>query len=134
MVKISKEPSSVEECLYFTNRTLGENGRAMAWVYKPECPACKKGRLGKPIKKNGKPDKKADHFECPECNHKISNEEAEQILKVDVNYTCPHCSNVGEATIGYKRKSFHGVPAYVFACGKCGEEIGITKKMKQPKK
>jgi predicted RNA-binding Zn-ribbon protein involved in translation (DUF1610 family) len=129
-----KEPSSMEECLYFSNRTLGENGKAMAWVYRAECPSCKKGRIGKPIKKNGKPDKKADHFECPECKHQISNEEAENIFKVEVKYTCPHCGNVGEATTEYKRRSFQGVQAFVFACGKCGEKIGITKKLKATKK
>lgn len=129
-----KEPTSMEECLYFTNRTLGESGRAMAWVYRPECPACKKGRIGKPIKKNGKPDKKADYFECPECKHQISNAEAEEILKVEVKYKCPHCGNEGETTTEYKRKSFQGVPAYVFTCDKCGEKIGLTKKMKNTKK
>ncbi len=46
-----KKPDSMEECLYFTNRSIG-NGNAIAWVYRKECPKCKKGRLGKPIKKD----------------------------------------------------------------------------------
>lgn len=134
MIEILKEPTSIGECLFFSNRTLGETGKATAWVYRPECPSCKKARIGKPIKKNGKPDKKAEYFECPECKHQISNEEAETIFKVEIKYTCPHCGNVGEATTEYKRESFKGVKAFVFSCEKCGEKIGITKKMKKPKK
>ena len=129
-----KEPASMEECLYFTNRTIRETGKAMAWVYRPECPQCKKGRLGKPIKKNGKVDKKADYYECPECKHQMPKEEAENILKVEVKYKCPECGNEGFATTEYKRKSFKGVPAYVFVCEKCNAKIGITKKMKKAKK
>ncbi len=124
----------MDECLYFTNRTLEETGKATAWVCKPECPECKKGRIGKPIKKNGKADKKSDYYECPLCKHQISNEEADAILKVEIKYTCPHCGNEGEATTEYKRVKFKGIPAYVFCCGKCGEEIGITKKLKKVKK
>ncbi|MFH1642779.1 MAG: hypothetical protein ABIC04_07840 [Nanoarchaeota archaeon] len=129
-----KEPSSMDECLYFTNRTLGDTGKAMAWIIRPECGQCKKGRIGKPIKKNGKVDKKADYFECPECKARMPKEEAENILKVEVKYTCPECGNAGETTTESKRKSFKGVPAYIFECGKCGVKIGITKKMKEPKK
>ena len=128
-----KQPSSMDECLYFTNRTI-DSGKAMAWVYKPECPECKKGRLGKPIKKNGKVDKKADYFECPECKHQMPLSEAEEKLRVEVIYTCPHCGHSGEATTEYKRKSFQGVPSYVFVCEKCKQKIGITKKMKDIKK
>ena len=129
-----KEPSSMNECIYFTNRTLGENGSAMAWVCRPLCPKCKKGRLGKPIKKNGKVDKKATCYECPECKHQIQMEEADKLLKVEVKYTCPYCKNVGEATTQYQREKFEGVPAYIFECGKCSKKIGITKKMKDTKK
>ncbi|MBS3098395.1 hypothetical protein J4209_06395 [Candidatus Woesearchaeota archaeon] len=129
-----KEPSSMDECIYFTNRTLGEKGKIMAWVYRPLCPKCKKGKLGKPIKKNGKPDKKAEYYECPECKYQIPIGEADKLLKVEVKYTCPYCGNVGEATTEYQRKNFEGVPAYIFVCEKCGKKIGITKKMKEGKK
>ena len=61
-------------------------------------------------------------------------EEADKLLKVEVKYTCPYCGNVGEATTGYKREKFEGVPAYIFECGKCSKKIGITKKMKGTKK
>ena len=39
-----KKPQSVEECVYFTNRTI-DTGRTMAWVFRKECPTCKKGNL-----------------------------------------------------------------------------------------
>src|SRR3989338_6745200 len=104
-----KSPDSMDECLYFTNRSIGE-GYATAWVYRKECPKCKKGRLGKPIKKNGKTDKKAAYYECPACSYE------------------------GEATSEYKRKTFEGIQSFVFECGKCNKKIGITKKMKKSKK
>ena len=86
-----KKPSSMEECLYFTNRPIGE-GFATAWAYRKECPKCKKGRLGKPIKKNGKVDKKADYYECPLCKYQESNEQVESSVKLEVQYKCPYCS------------------------------------------
>ena len=65
-----KKPGSTDECLYFTNRSIGE-GYATAWAYRGECPKCKKPTIGKPIKKNGKVDKKAEYYECSKCNKKI---------------------------------------------------------------
>ena len=129
-----KKPGSMEECLYFTNRSLDNDGYAVAWVYRPLCQKCKKGRMGKPIKKDGKPDKKSPMYECPECKFQRPNEEVESELSVDVEYKCPHCSFEGMATTEYKRKNFEGVPSYVFACGKCKKSIGITKKLKSSKK
>ena len=128
-----KKPDSMEECLYFTNRSIGE-GFAIAWVYRKECPKCKKGRLGKPIKKNGKADKKSDYYECPICKHQESNEEVEKSVRLEVEYKCPYCGNEGQATTEYKRKVFEGIPSYVFECEKCGKKIGVTKKLKETKK
>jgi|TARA_B100002003_G_C13977095_1_gene472642 predicted RNA-binding Zn-ribbon protein involved in translation (DUF1610 family) len=128
-----KKPESMEECIYFTNRSLGEEGRATAWVYRKKCPKCD-GVLGKPIRKTGAVDKKADHYECPKCKYQESNEDVEKGLSVEIDYKCPHCGNEGEATTEYERKSFQGVKAYVFECGKCNEKIGITKKLKKTKK
>ena len=128
-----KKPASVEECVYFTNRIMGE-GRAIAWVFRKQCPKCKKGIMGKPQKKGGKLDKKADHYDCYSCGYQESNEQVENNLIVNVEYKCPHCGNEGEATTEYKRKTFEGVPSYVFECQKCRKKIGITKKLKEPKK
>lgn len=128
-----KKPTNMEECLYFTNRTIG-SGRAIAWVFKKECPKCKKGIMGKPQKKGGKVDKKADHQVCYECGYKESNEQVESGLILNVEYKCPHCSFEGETTSEYKRKTFEGVPSYVFECQKCHKKIGVTKKMKEGKK
>ena len=128
-----KKPSSMDECLYFTNRSIGE-GFATAWAYRPNCPKCKKPTMGKPLKKNGKVDKKADYFECRACKHQMSNEEVDSLAKLEVQYKCPHCGNEGEATTEYTRKVFEGIQSFVFECGKCGKKIGITKKMKGSKK
>ena len=128
-----KKPNSVQECVYFTNRTIGE-GRAMAWVFRKECPECKKGIMGKPQKKNGKNDKKADHYVCYSCGYKESNEQVENSLTINVEYKCPDCGNEGGTTTEYKRKTFEGVPSYIFECQKCKKKIGITKKLKESKK
>jgi DNA-directed RNA polymerase subunit M/transcription elongation factor TFIIS len=128
-----KRPQSMDECIYFTNRTIG-TGKAMAWVFRKDCPKCKKGVMGKPIKKGGKIDKKAPNFVCYSCAYSEDNATVEASLMVNVDYKCPHCGNEGEATTEYKRKSFEGVQSYVFLCGKCQKKIGITKKLKENKK
>ena len=129
-----KKPDSMEECLYFTSRILKNDGFATAWVYRPLCDKCKKGKLGKPIKKNGKPDKKSPNYECPNCKHQITNEETESRLKVEIEYKCVDCGNEGMTTTEHKRITFEGVQAYVFTCEKCNAKMGITKKMKKTKK
>lgn len=131
-----KMPDSMDECFYFTNRNLEEGkGSIIAWVYRPKCPKCGKGVMGKPVDpKTGKVKKKADTYTCKECGYEVDSKEFDETLKVEVQYKCPFCGNEGEATTEYKRKKYKGVDAYVFACGKCNEKIGITKKMKAVKK
>ena len=128
-----KKPNSAEECVYFTNRTI-DSGRAMAWVFRKECTKCKKGIMGKPQKKNGKFDKKADHYVCYSCGYKESNEQVENNLVLNIEYKCQYCGNEGETTTEYKRKTFEGVPSFVFECQKCHKKIGLTKKLKETKK
>lgn len=128
-----KKPSSVEECVYFTNRNI-DSGRAMAWVFRKECPKCKKGVMGKPQKKGGNIDKKAEHYVCYLCGYEESNENVENSLVLNVEYKCPYCGNEGETITEYKRKIFEGVPSYVFECQKCHKKIGLTKKLKYTKK
>jgi len=44
------EPESMEDVIYFTNRTLEEGkGKIKAWVYKKECPKCNIAKMGKPV-------------------------------------------------------------------------------------
>ena len=104
--------------------------KAMAWAFRPDCPKCGKGKMGKPIKDNGKVDKKATHYECQQCKHTMDEEEMAPLMKVNVAYTCHYCSHKGEAQVDYKRKSFKGVQAFVFECGKCGKKMPISKKLK----
>ena len=125
-------PESMDEVIYFTNRKIG-SGSAKAWAFRIKCPECGKGTMGKPVEK-GKIKIRADHYVCPECGHKEEKREHEAKLTLSVIYTCPHCGREGEAETGYKRKTFEGVQAQVFDCEFCGQKIGITKKMKKPKK
>lgn len=128
-----REAKSMEECIYFTNRSLDGDGHVKAWVFKATCPKCKKGSMGKPVEK-GKIKIRANEYVCPECGYSEEKSEHEEKLELNIIYTCPYCGHEGETTIGYNRKRFEGVPAYVFVCQACNEKIGITKKMKKGKK
>ena len=128
-----KQPESVDECIYFTRRTLMPKGRIMAWAPKKDCPKCKKALMGKPVE-TGKIKIRATEYICPECGYTEQKLEHELTLKVCVIYTCSKCGKDGETEIPYKRKSWQGVKAFVFECGDCGEKIGITKRMSAPKK
>lgn len=121
-------PNSMEECLYFTNR-----GEILAWVYRKECPKCKKARMGKPVIK-GKVKTRADKYLCPECGYEEEKSEHEASLTLESKYTCPECAKKGESTTPYVRKSYKGVQSFVIACQHCNADIPITKKLKEPKK
>ncbi|MBI4149581.1 hypothetical protein HY491_03975 [Candidatus Woesearchaeota archaeon] len=124
-------PDSMDDCIYFTRRA--GDGTIMAWVQRMPCPQCKKGRMGKPLKKNGKVDKKSPFYTCPSCNYQEQSQEHEAKLNLEIIYTCPKCSHQGETAVPYKRKLFQGVQSYIFACQKCNTIIPITKKMKDIK-
>lgn len=122
----------MDECIYFTRRKTDE-ASVTAWAFRKRCVKCKKGDMVKPLK-GGKPDKKADVYVCSNCNYQESNDQVEEEIVLNVEYSCPYCFSQGETTTEYKRKSFQGVPSYVFTCQKCGKKIGITKKMKDVKR
>ncbi len=127
-----KEPESMDEIIYFTRRAVG-NGKAMAWVYKKECPQCHKAKMGKPVE-GGKVKIRAKEYVCPECGFTEEKKQHEESLTLEAKYTCPHCGKEGEGTTEYKRKTFEGVKACVVVCQHCEGKIGITKKMKEGKK
>ncbi len=127
-------PESTNECFYFTRRTFDNNGKAVAWVLKPDCPQCGKAKMGKPRASDGHIKIRAGEYTCPACGYTVSKEEFEPTLTMNIQYTCLHCGNSGETTTNYETKKFHRVDAYVFTCQKCNEKIPITKKMKGLKK
>jgi transcription elongation factor Elf1 len=128
-----KVPSSMEECLYFTNRSLEPKGSVLAWVYRKTCPKCKKAKMGKPVEK-GKVKTRADEYVCPSCGYSEEKVVHEESLILDAKYSCPKCGKSGESSGAYKRKMFLGIPSYVVECSNCGEKIPLTKKMKNLKK
>ena len=100
-----KEPTSMEELIYLTNRKVGD-GNIMAWVYKKECPKCCKALMGKPRdEKTGKAKIRAKEYTCPECGYTVEKQEFDQTLKVEIKYKCPYCGNEGETTTECKRKN-----------------------------
>mgnify|MGYP001561542225 FL=1 len=135
-----KEPESMDECIYFTNRTIGE-GKIKAWVFKEKCPKCGKGLMGKPKdQKTGKIKIRAEEYVCPDCSYKVEKGEYEDSLTVNIKYTCPNCSHNGESKQSSKRKKIQrideetgkkqSIDAVRFQCEKCKNNIDITKKMK----
>jgi predicted RNA-binding Zn-ribbon protein involved in translation (DUF1610 family) len=136
-----KEPESMDECVYFTRRQIGEKGFVVAWAYRKNCPKCKKSIMGKPKNpKTGKPKIRAKEYTCYECGFTEDLDEHVKDMKLSVNYTCPKCEHKGDIEIPYKRKKVRrldpesgkkkGVDAFVVDCSKCGEQILITKKLK----
>jgi ribosomal protein S27AE len=136
-----KLPKSMDECIYFTNRSIRETGSAKAWVFKKECPQCKKVVMAKPRDpKTGKPKIRSKEYVCPSCNYTEEKKEHEETLNVCIIYKCPECSNNGEIEVPFKRKNVQilneetgkksSVKAIQFNCQKCEAKINITKKMK----
>ena len=133
-----KEPDSMEECIYFTNRNIGK-GKIKAWVFKEKCPKCKKALMGKPRdEKTGKPKIRSKEYVCPECNYTVEKQEYEDTLTINTQYTCHYCGNVGELSIPFKRKrtkvtdaegNKKTAEAVTFECQKCSKKLFITKKM-----
>lgn len=129
----NKIPDSMDECLYFTNRLLDNNGSVLAWVYRKDCPKCKQAKMGKPVEK-GKVKTRSETYVCPACKYSEEKQEHEPSLLLQAQYTCPECGKDGESSAPYQRKSFKGVQAYVIECQHCQAKIPLTKKLKQLKK
>lgn len=134
-----KEPESMQECIYFTNREL-PNGHVKCWVLKEKCPKCKKAFMGKPIGDKGKVKIRATEYCCPECGHAVPKQEYEDTLTASIKYKCPYCGYEDETQVPYKRKKIkifdeedqkeRAAEAIQFECSKCKKKINITKKLK----
>ncbi len=135
-----KEPESIQECVYFTNRTIGK-GKVTAWALKEKCMKCKEGLMGKPRDpKTGKPKIRAKEYECPKCHYRINDEEYENTLTANIKYTCPYCNHNGETQVPFQRKKVQiydkemkkkTVDSLRFQCNKCSKNIDITKKLRE---
>jgi len=138
---VLQEPSSMEECVYFTNRVLPNNGKIRAWVLREHCPKCKQGLMGKPLDpKTHRPKIRSDLYECPKCKYSAPIQEYEDTLTISILYTCPHCNNKDESRLPFKWKKGKILDTETgkertanlikFQCSKCKKELNITKKMK----
>ncbi|MBI4439065.1 hypothetical protein HY640_03990 [Candidatus Woesearchaeota archaeon] len=130
-----KKPDGMDECVYFTQRSLGDNqqGFAMVWVFRQNCPKCGKALMGKPRDKGGKVLVRAREYACPSCGHRAEKAAYEESLTANIEYNCPSCGFSGEKQMPFKRRKVEGVDTLRFKCDKCAEGIDVTKKMKNPK-
>jgi len=135
-----KEPTSMEDCVYFTRRVIG-NGKIAAWVFKEKCKKCGKGMMGKPRDpKTGRPKIRSEEYVCSECDNTEGKKEYEEKLTCNIKYSCPYCGFSGEIQIPFIRKKVsrikeetgkrESVDSLRFQCEKCKKNIDITKKMK----
>ena len=129
------EPQSMNEVLYYTNRSLGENadGSIICWVRKQLCPKCKKELMGKPRDSKGKVKMRSPLYECPSCHFTAEKKPYEESLTAQVNYTCPSCKKKGSSETQFKRKNIEGIPTLRFLCEHCKANLDVTKKMKAKK-
>jgi predicted RNA-binding Zn-ribbon protein involved in translation (DUF1610 family) len=133
-------PESMDECVYFTNRTLLDDagkpaGKIICWARRAVCLKCKKGLMAKPWDEKEKKFKvRATEYICPKCKHVEDKKTHEARLIAEAHYTCPSCHKTGEGTAPYQRKTFMGVKAILFTCQHCKASIPVTKKLKEVKK
>ncbi|MFH1133682.1 MAG: hypothetical protein V1735_04265 [Nanoarchaeota archaeon] len=125
-----KEPESMDEVVYFTNRTIG-SGKARCWVLKQKCPKCGKATMGKPRDKSGKVLIRAKEYVCPACAYTAEKKAYEETLTACVDYVCPACGARGQVEVPFKRRKVDGVDTLRAQCLGCKANIDITKKMKQ---
>lgn len=125
-------PDSMDELVYWTNRTIG-NGKVMMWVYKEYCPNCKKAKMTKPVDEKGNVKSRAKEYLCSACGYSIDKKMYEESLTANIIYTCPACQYKGECTGLFKRKNINGILTFRFQCEKCKTHLDVTKKMKEKK-
>lgn len=123
------KPSSMEELLYFTRRTI-KDGRTVAWVFKVDCPECGDGVLQKPRKDDGGVKTRSPYWNCSNCDYETK-DDVDEGLDVNIHYICPHCGFEGDAQTEYERRTYYGEDAIVFQCRDCYQEIPISKKIKR---
>ena|SRR3989344_3539447 len=131
---LMRKPESMDECVYFTQRSLDEKGEVMAWVLKGDCPKCGKAKIGKTRDKSGKVKMRAKEYACPGCSYAVDKQDYEDSLVAYAEYICPHCGNKGETQTTFKRKNIDGVQTLRFTCAKCSGNLDVTKKMKEKKR
>lgn len=127
-------PNAMGECIYFTRRVTPEIGKIIAWVERQRCPKCEKGMMAKPLdEKKGTFKTRAKEYVCGACGHSVEKAAYEATLTCSIIYTCPTCGHSGETQVPFRRRSWNGVKAIVYQCGKCDAKLGVTKKMREGK-
>src|SRR3989344_4090690 len=136
-----QEPKSMDECVYFTNRIIGDKGKIRCWVLREKCSKCRKCLMGKPKNpKTGRAQIRAKEYKCLECGYTVAEQAYEDSLTASIQYICQYCANKGELQVPFKRKkvkvldeeNMKGklIESLRFQCQKCNKNLDVTKKMK----
>ena|SRR3989344_8652668 len=133
------EPTSTNECVFFTRRTVGEKGKIMAWVPRSQCQKCKQGVMGKPRdEKTGKVKIRAKEYVCSQCSLSMGEEAYEDTLQISIKYTCPHCGSQGTTQQPYLFKKTKiedpespgnkkTAKIIRFSCSACKKDLDLVK-------
>ena len=103
-----KVPTSMDECLYFSNRSI-DDGNVLAWVYRKLCPKCKKDKMGKPVEK-GKVKTRATKYVCHSCGYEEEKKEGEDFIDIvnkSKRWKDPVVTTLEPLGKFYKAESYH---------------------------
>src|SRR3989344_8480094 len=97
-------PSSVDECIYFTRRSLGKLGKVVAWVPRQLC-KCGQGLMEKPRDpKTHRFKLRASEYLCSVCKFSAPVDSFEDSLTMSAQYICPSCGKSGDVSVPFRRK------------------------------
>ena len=117
-----RRPKDIQELVYHTQRPLSrkreddQSGFCHMWVFKPNCPSCEQGVLGKP-------KRRAKFFVCSNCSKEFAVEEVTLIALGE--YDCPYCKHHGEFEQEWVRTKT--ARKFSFKCGGCNKKLEVTK-------
>ncbi len=127
-------PEHMDDLLYFTNRKLSDGTKILAYVHKKSCPECDNALMGKPINpKTKKIQIRAKEYVCPNCGYEEEKLTHENTLQLEIQYTNPQQTEKKTTHTAYKRKTYKGIPSFVFLNEFTQEKCAITKRLKAKK-
>jgi transposase-like protein len=121
------KPKDIAQLDFFTRQPMDEKGFAFMWVYKPKCPECNESRLKK-LKRRGK------IYTCESCKKNYETEEYNELLKYNLEYTCPYCEHKGELYESWPKPANRKSSVMLrFTCQGCNKRLKVARMGKKKK-